>query len=217
MDGTTPNDWAGIGTATISDALDALGLRGSVQGLGAVVVGSSMIGRAHTVRYAPAVDSRGSVGDFLDDFPDGAVVAIDNGGRLDCTVWGGIMSEVAHHRGLAGAAIHGVCRDLEVASALAFPLFSRGSFMRTGKDRVQIAAVGEDISLGDARVAAGDLVVGDADGVVVVLRSRESEVLERALTIHAAEERIVERVRSGQRLADARAAEGYHLLQRDRA
>ena len=51
------------------------------------------------------------------------------------TVWGGIMTEVASIRGVAGPVIDGVCRDVSASLARGYPLFSRGRFMRTGKDR----------------------------------------------------------------------------------
>ena len=102
------------------------------------------------------------------DTPEGAVVVLDNGGRVDCTVWGGILSQLAAHRGIAGTVIHGVCRDTAEAEEVAYPLYACGRFMRTGKDRVQVEAVGETVSLADVRVAAGDFIVGDEDGIVVV-------------------------------------------------
>ncbi|MEF2978078.1 RraA family protein [Subtercola sp. YIM 133946] len=209
-------EWLDLETGTVSDALDALGLPGSIQGIRAVVPGSTMVGIAYTVRYTPAGSSAGSVGDFLDDVPAGSVVAIDNGGRLDCTVWGGIMSEVALRRDLAGTAINGVSRDTAVATQLGYPLFTRGSFMRTGKDRVQLESVGEVISFGECQVRQGDLLIGGPDGLVVVPAMRAADVLDRARAIHDAEARIVGRVREGQSLVDARLAEGYHELQRTR-
>nr|WP_221179402.1 RraA family protein [Streptomyces botrytidirepellens] len=97
------------------------------------------MGPAFTVRYAPVDESSdGTVGDFLDDVPPGSVIVIDNDGRTDVTVWGGIMSEVAAHRGIAGTVINGVCLDVSASLARNYPLFSRGRFMRTGKDRVRL-------------------------------------------------------------------------------
>jgi regulator of RNase E activity RraA len=86
--------------------------------------------------------------------------------------------------------------------------------MRTGKDRVEVAGVNEIVTLGGVQVRPGDLVVGDDDGVVVVAGGSAGAVLEAARAIAAAEARIVEAIRDGQRLAEARAQHGYHQLQR---
>ena len=77
----------------------------------------------------------------LDDVAPGAVVVIDNGGRLDATVWGDILTWFASARGIAGTVIDGVSRDYDRAAELSYPIFSRGTYMRTGKDRVQVAAI----------------------------------------------------------------------------
>ncbi|HEY1004056.1 MAG TPA: RraA family protein, partial [Streptosporangiaceae bacterium] len=134
----------GLPTAAISDALDRAGIEGAVHGLVPLSDDFRAAGPAFTVRYAPLDGTAGgTVGDFLDDVPPGAVIVIDNDGRTDVTVWGGIMTEVAAVRGIAGTAINGVCRDVPACLAQNYPLFSRGRFTRTGKDRVRMAATGE--------------------------------------------------------------------------
>ena len=204
-----------LSTAEVSDALDALRLPGSVTGIGHVAGRARVFGPAYTVRYGPVdVAQPGTVGDYLDDTPAGAVVVLDNGGRTDCTVWGGILSQLAAHRGIAGSVIHGVCRDTAEAEQVAYPLYACGRFMRTGKDRVQVEAVNETVSLADVRVAPGDFIVGDEDGIVVVPKARVVEVFERALVLRAAEQRIVAATLAGASLTEARRQAAYHTLQR---
>lgn len=200
-------------TAAVSDALDRLGLPGSAWGIAPLSDGARVAGRAFTVRYVPVGAGGGTVGDFLDDVPPGAVVVIANGGRTDCTVWGDIMTTVALARGVAGTVVDGVCRDVSFALDRGYPLFTRGRFMRTGKDRVTVAEVGGAVTLCDVQVAPGDVVLGNADGVVVVPRAREVEVLETARGIEAAEQAILSDVRGGLSLQRARARRGYHALQ----
>ncbi|ARP85352.1 RraA family protein [Bordetella genomosp. 9] len=209
-----PSGYAELSTAEVSDALDRLGLPGSALGIASVSAAQRLLGRAYTVRYAPADVQPGTVGDYIDDVPAGAVVVLDNGGRTDCTVWGGILTEVASRRGIAGTVINGVCRDADAAAQFSYPLFSRGRFMRTGKDRVQVDEVNGDVSLGDVRVRPGDILLGDGDGVVVVPQAREDEVLALALRTRDAEQAIVDSVRAGMSLTQARQAHGYHTLQR---
>ena len=93
-------------------------------------------------------------------------------------------------------------------------MFSRSYSMRTGKDRVQLEATQVVVTVGDARVAPGDIMRGDSDGVVVIPRDREDEVLDTAEEIDAAEARIRAAIASGLRLDEARRQQHYHLLQR---
>ena len=208
--------WRALSAATASDALDRLGLTGQAFGIAPLDRRFRLCGRAYTVKYLPAGAVKGTVGDYIDDVPPGAVVVLDNGGRLDATVWGDILTTQAHRRGIAGTVIHGVCRDVARSLELAYPMFSRGAYMRTGKDRVQADAFNVPVSLGEVRVEPGDLLLGDADGVVVVPKTREHEVLAVARQIERAEDAIREAISRGVRLDEARRQSGYFELQRRR-
>jgi 4-hydroxy-4-methyl-2-oxoglutarate aldolase len=203
-----------VGTAAISDALDRLGLPGSALGISPLAFGQRMAGPAMTVRYVPAGVGRGTVGDFLDECQPGQVLVLDNGARVDCTVWGDILTTVAHEKRIAGTAINGLCRDVDRAMTLGYPIYSRGRFMRTGKDRVEVADVQVPVVLGDAQVRPGDIVVGDDDGVVVVPAQHAEQVAQIAAEISELEARIVEAALSGMPLREARTRYGYHQLQR---
>lgn len=204
-----------LSTAEISDALDALRLPGSALGIKHIAGAKKVMGPAYTVRLIPiSMDAPGTVGDYIDDVPPGAVIVLDNGGRLDCTVWGGILSRVAKRRNIEGTVVYGVCRDTAEAEEVGFPLYASAAFMRTGKDRVQVEAINGPISLGDVRVMPGDLVCGDADGIVVVPATRRDEVLAKALHTREREERILNAALAGTPLRDARKEYGYHTLQR---
>jgi len=204
----------GIETASISDALDRLHLPGSALGIAPLTFGQRMIGRAFTVRYVPAGATKGTVGDYIDDVPPGQVVVLDNAGRLYCTVWGDILTAVASKRGIAGTAIFGVCRDVAKALELRYPIYSSGRFMRTGKDRAEVADVNVAVSLGDVQVRPGDLVIGDDDGIVIVPAGHEERVLELARGIVASEDAILGEALGGAPLGEARTRHGYHTLQR---
>jgi regulator of RNase E activity RraA len=200
-------------TAAISDALDRLGLPGPLYGIGPLREGQTACGPAYTAAYEPVDSSGGTVGDFLDDVPAGAVIVIDNAGRTDCTVWGGIMTQVAHASGAAGTIVHGACRDTATSAMLGYPLWSVSRFMRTGKDRVRLAAVQQPVIIDGVTITPGDLVRADDDGVVVVPAARAKEIARLARGIETAEARILTAVQEGACLADARAAHGYHALQ----
>ncbi|MCA8272648.1 RraA family protein [Burkholderia sp. AU30280] len=207
--------FAGLDTPGVSDAMDKLGLHGQALGVMPLTdYPQVVVGPAFTVKYVPAGVPPGTVGDFIDDVAEGDVVVIDNDGRTDCTVWGDIMTQYAGLRGIAGTVIDGVCRDVNKALHDKYPLFTAGRFMRTGKDRVQVETVNATVGIGTVRVAARDIVVADANGVVIVPRGRAREVAEVARQIEATESRIREQLALGKTLREARAALGYHTLQR---
>ncbi len=204
---------ARLDTTALSDAMDRLGIAGQCLGIKPLDPRFRLTGRAFTILYGPAGSPPGTVGDYIDDVQPGGVVVLDNGGREDATVWGDILTMVAHTRGVAGTVIDGACRDVALALELGYPMFSRSYSMRTGKDRVQVEAMGGAVNIGDARVHAGDLLRGDSDGVVAIPRAHEDTILAAAEEIDAVEQRIREAVRSGLTLREARTQHGYHKLQ----
>ncbi|WP_207844270.1 RraA family protein [Williamsia soli] len=212
-DGDVLERLGGLGTATISDALDRLGIAGQALGIAPLESSFRLIGRAWTLRYGPVGEDRGSVGDYIDDLGPGDVVVLDNQGRVDATVWGDLLTTTASRRGVAGTVIDGVSRDSDRSTALNYPLFTRGNWMRTGKDRVRVEATQVPVSIGGVRVEPGDLLIGDRDGLVVVPAARADEVLAAAQRIEHAESLIRAAVESGTSLRDARAEVGYHDLQ----
>ena len=205
----------GLDTPGVSDALDKLGLPGQCLGVAPLDNYSKVIvGPAFTVQYVSASVPPGTVGDFIEDVAPGDVVVIDNGGRTDCTVWGDIMTQYAGTRQIAATVIDGVCRDVNKALGDGYPIFSKGRFMRTGKDRVQVQSVNQPVSIGAARVCARDIVVADANGVVIVPRARAAEVAACARQIELIEADIRALIAQGKTLKEARVALGYHSLQR---
>ncbi|MED1796722.1 RraA family protein [Brevibacillus nitrificans] len=202
-----------LSIAAVSDAMDRLGIHGACVGIAPVQYGYQMVGRAYTVQYLPVSLEKGTVGDYIDEVKAGEVVVLDNAGRLDCTVWGDILTSVSHINGIAGTVIHGVCRDVKCSLELKYPIFSRGKFMRTGKDRVDAVAFQVPVSLGDVQVRPGDIVYGSDDGVLVIPQEKEAEILAVAQMIEEKEEGIRAEVLKGTPLKEAREKYGYHQLQ----
>jgi regulator of RNase E activity RraA len=202
-----------LGTSTVSDAMDRLGIIGQPWGIMPLDRSFRVCGRAFTVRTIPVDVVKGSVGDYIDDVSEGEVVVLDNAGMLDRTVWGDILTIMAHRKRVGGTVIHGVCRDVDRSLELNYPIFSRGNWMRTGKDRVQAEGYNVPCSLGEIRVNPGDLILGDGDGIVVVAQQHEETILKAAKEIDQAEERIREAISNGATLIEARTQMGYHQLQ----
>ena len=202
-----------LDTATLSDALDKHGINGQCYKIKPRSTDTRMTGRAWTLLYGPAGIPAGTVGDYIDDVAPGSEIVLDNGGRENATVWGDILTEVAHAKHIAGTVIDGINRDTALSLKLGYPIYARDSWMRTGKDRVQVEATGVPVNIGDVRVCPGDLLRGDADGVVVIPKEHEDKVLATAEQIQSAEDAIRESVRGGMSLRDARVKHKYHSLQ----
>lgn len=205
-----------LDTTSLSDAMDRLGIAGQCLNIKPLDHRFRLAGRAFTILYGPAGKPPGTVGDYIDDVPPGSVVVLDNGGRENATVWGDILTWVAHTRGVAGTVIDGACRDVALSHQLGYPIYSRSYSMRTGKDRVQVEATNGPVNIGDARVHPGDILRGDADGVVVIPRAHEDEILRIAEEVDAVEDKIRSAVKAGKTLAEARREFGYHNLQSKR-
>ncbi|OLO39016.1 diguanylate cyclase [Alkalihalophilus pseudofirmus] len=203
----------GLSTTDLSDAMDKLGIAGQCLGIMPLDRSFQLTGKAFTVHYVPVGPDGGSVGDYIDDVEENSVVVIDNGGRVDATVWGDILTMTAHRQNIVGTVIDGVCRDVDRSIELNYPIYSKGNWMRTGKDRVKVDAVNIPVSIGGVLVQPGDYLRGDGDGVVSIPASKVNQVIEQAQKIHEAEEKIRNSVMNGEKLVDARQKFSYHNLQ----
>lgn len=199
--------------ALLSDALDRLSIAGQCQKIKPCDPSFRLAGRAFTVLYEPTTIETGNVGDFIDDVPPGRVVVIDNRGRDDVGTWGNILTEFAHHKGIAGTVIDGNNRDVALCRELGYPIFSFYTWMRTGKGRIQLKGLEVPVIIGGVVVNPGDIVRGDADGVVVIPKVREAEVLDIAEHIAHEEQQLRDAIRTGMRMDEARKKFRYHDLQ----
>ena len=135
----------------------------------------------------------------LDIARPGDVLVVHVSGVHDHGYWGEIMTTMAKVRGLAGLVIDGCVRDGTLLEEIGFPVFARGLCIRgTGKDHGATGWLNEPVLIGDVTVSAGDLVVGDGDGVVVVPRLRAAEVVEKSLRREREEAVILQRLQAGE-------------------
>lgn len=197
----------------LSDAMDRLGVPCQAAGIMPLDRSFRIAGKAWTLRYGPVGQDPGTVGDYIDDLDEDTVIVLDNAGRVDVTVWGDLLTSTAHIRKIAGTVIDGVCRDVDRILELKYPIFSRGNWMRTGKDRVRVEATQVPVSIGGIRVEPGDWIKGDGDGLVVIPAARVEEVMAAAAQIHDAEDGIRAAIETGTSLRQARKDWGYHSLQ----
>jgi 4-hydroxy-4-methyl-2-oxoglutarate aldolase len=144
----------------------------------------------------------------LDVAKAGDVLVVHTSAAHEYGYWGEIMTTMAKVRGLGGLVIDGCVRDGVLLGEIGFPVFARGLCIRgTGKDYGAIGWLGAPVLIGDVTVAAGDLVVGDGDGVVVVPRARAADVTTKARRREADEAAILKRLEAGE---STMAVYGFH-------
>lgn len=164
-------------------------------------------GPAYTLRAIPTrPDLRAGLADgslpnlhrvALRDIPAGSVWVADTGGRTDCSVLGDILAESLMVRGVAGVVLDGGAADTPRLSELAMPIVCAGSAPVPWLGSLYICALQGPINLRGVAVFPGDIIVGDACGVVVVPAALAADVAREAADKEAQEEFILERIRAG--------------------
>ena len=136
----------------------------------------------------------------------GDVLVIDAGGIYDTGLWGGLMNQMARQKKLGGVILDGGVRDCQELAASPLPVFAR-SVSPQGGFKASPGSVNVPVSCGNVPVLPGDLVVGDADGIVVIPSGKAEEILEKSRAVVNKEREIRERIEKGETL--------YNLLKLD--
>ncbi|NIS62427.1 MAG: 4-hydroxy-4-methyl-2-oxoglutarate aldolase [Proteobacteria bacterium] len=182
-------------TATI---YEAAGKSGDMDpAIRAIVPGIRMAGPAFTVRCFVG-DARAVV-QAIALAQAGDVLVVDGGGTDRATPWGSTSALAAKVRGLAGCVTNGAVRDLEELIEIGLPVFASGVSVR-GNVKLHPGWIGMPVSVGGVVVRPNDIVVGDADGVVVIPGERGEEVYARAREQRAKEKEIERQILAGEPL-----------------
>jgi 4-hydroxy-4-methyl-2-oxoglutarate aldolase len=194
-------------SAMLSDSLDAAGLRSQVleRRLAPLAPGSRAFGRAWTVRFEPSttddpVDPYGAAIDYISGIQAGEIAIIGTGQSNDSAFWGELFSAAAIGAGAVGVVTDGNLRDTEKIVGLGFPAFSLSRRPIDYRARMRVVETGGTVLLCGVEIAAGDLVLADDDGVVVVPRSREDEVIVLARARAASETTVLAELLAGETL-----------------
>jgi 4-hydroxy-4-methyl-2-oxoglutarate aldolase len=186
-------------TATLHEAGGKIGALPSA--LRPIAPGMRVCGAALTV-HSPGGDNLW-LHRALDVARPGDVMVVYASGVHEHGYWGEIMATMAQARGLAGLVIDGGVRDAALLAEMGFPVFARGLCIRgTGKDFGATGWINHPIRLGEVTVDGGDLIVGDADGVVAIPRAQAAEVIEKSVRREADEAAILARLRAGESTLD---------------
>lgn len=196
-----------LASAMLSDALDECGLREQVLDarLAPVVPGARSLGRAATARFVPSEadhpdDPYGAAIDFISGLQPGELVVLATDRSNASAFWGELFSAAAIGAGAVGIITDGNLRDTPKIAGLGFPAFSRSRRPIDYRRRMAITDAREPVTIGGVRIASGDLVLADDDGVVVVPRAREAEVLAAARRRAEGESMVLAELLAGETL-----------------
>lgn len=126
----------------------------------------------------------------------GDVLVVDTGGYAEAGIWGNIMTVAAHERGLEGLVTNGCVRDSEEIIATGFPVFAQGLSIR-GTTKNCLGWINHPMCMGEVIIEPGDVVLGDADGVVVVARDAVAEVIAKSRARDDKEKKFIEEMKAG--------------------
>ncbi len=194
--------------AVISDALDAAGyrhqvLRHTLRPLlpETVVVGRAMPVLCLDVYEIPDEPYQQEIAAVDSLKQDDVLVCSTNGSTRIC-FWGELLSTAASARGARGAIIDGFIRDVRRIMGMRFPIFTTGLSPVDSNGRGEVVAYNVPIECGGVTVNPGDIVFGDADGVVIIPQSVEKTVIEAALEKVQGENQTREALREGATLRE---------------
>lgn len=190
-----------LDSCAVSDALDSLGLPGAVPGLLRQTSARRIAGRVRTVKLAagkpPGGPKQHLCTHAIEAAAPGDVIVVEQSTGVEAAGWGGVLSNAAKIRKIAGVIVEGPARDIDEAAELDFPIFSRRVTCITARGRVYEEASGVAIKVGEVSVAEGDYVIADASGAVFVAAERIDEVVRVAETIAERERLMTVDVRGG--------------------
>jgi 4-hydroxy-4-methyl-2-oxoglutarate aldolase len=186
---------ARLGTATLHEASGRIGALPSL--IKPAAPSFRLAGPAFTV-HSPANDNLWIHRAMAVANP-GDVLVVYAGGHYEAGYWGEIMSTAAAASRLGGLVIDACVRDGGLLEGIGFPVFSRGLCIRgTGKDFGATGWLNQPVMMGDVLVSPGDLIVGDADGVVSIPRQETGGVLDASEAREATEQKILTRLHAGE-------------------
>jgi 4-hydroxy-4-methyl-2-oxoglutarate aldolase len=200
----------GLFTAVLSDCLDAAGHRQQAMQARIRPLDESLVlcGRARTALYMDVYEAPEGENPYeleirlIDDLKADEVPVFACGASGRIAPWGELLSTAARARGAAGVVMDGLTRDVRAIREMKFPVFAGGIGPLDSKGRGKVLAIDVPVEVAGARVCPGDLVFGDADGVVVVPRAVEELVVAAALAKVSGENATREALARGEKLAD---------------
>jgi len=218
MDSRTRECLNKFATTNISDALDALGLKGSTYGIRPIVElkgTPKIVGEAITVKMITTglTKSEHHLGvKAIALAKKGDVIVIDNSGRIDISCWGSILACGAKMKEISGVVIDGACRDVDDYLEIDFPVYARNSVVATARGRIIEEATNVMIQFGGVQVRPGDIVVGDRSGVVIIPKEKLEEVISKTEELYKKENAMIAEIKAGKSILEVDKKYNYEKM-----
>jgi len=198
----------GVATATLTTQLFKLGLRNTfLAGLRALSPDLRMVGEALTLRFVPAREDLATFEHITrPDYPQraaiesarpGQVLVVEGRGVDGAAIGGDIYMNRLKVRGAAGCVVDGCVRDFASVQALGFPVYARGPASPPHPARHLAVAWNVPVGCCEVLVMPGDILVGDADGVVCIPRHLADQVARSGEELDRLEAFVVEKIKAG--------------------
>jgi len=191
-----------LNTAILSDVMDDMGYQYQMLPIEIKpnYPEAKFFGRARTMSLRPILNGnyheiyKGIL--FLENMKPGEVLMIGNA-FFNYAFFGELMSTVAKKKGVDGVVIDGCTRDHMITVKMKYPVFAKNHYARDIKNRGIVNTLDLEIRIGEVSIKPGDYVFGDADGIIVIPRRIENDVINKALQIADLEEKIKQKVTKG--------------------
>jgi len=204
-------------TCNISDSLDKCGYRDQVafQRLVSLRPNDRIIGRARTIRFEEDLNPNpekpyDDMIEFIDSVSAGEIVVIATGRSNKTAFWGELFSAAAKARGALGMITDGNIRDTDKILAVDFPVYSISHRPLDYRGRMKVTEVQSTVTIEGVAIHPGDLLMADIDGVVVIPREIEDEVLSAARTRVMTESTVLSELQAGSTLREV--WDKHHVL-----
>ncbi len=209
---------ARLDTPAVSDALDRLDLPGRVTHLRRLTTERRIAGRVLTVKLGTGTALGGPPRHLctsaVEAAKPGDILVIEQRSGVEAAGWGGILSNGAKVRGIAGVICDGPVRDVDESRDLDFPVFAERPVPTTARGRIVEEAFNEPVTVGDATVTPGDYVLADGSGICFLLADRAEEILEVAEMVAHREALMTKAVLAGQPISQVMGADYEDMLRK---
>ena len=208
-----------LDTPAVSDAIDWLELAGRVTGLPPLTVAKRIAGAVVTVKLgtgkAVGGPKRHLCTAAVEAAQPGDIIVVEQRSGEDAAGWGGILSNGASVRGVAGVICDGPVRDVDESRALDFPVFARSATAATARSRIVEEAFNGPVTIGDVTVHPGDYAIADSSGICFLEKDQAWRILGAAEFIAKREALMTAAVRRGEAISSVMGADYEDMLAKE--
>ena len=205
-----------LDACAVSDAMDALGHSGVVDGLKRRSTNKRIAGRVQTLKLGTSPPEGGSKVHLgarsITAAEKTDIIVAEQRTGIPCACWGGVLANAAQKKGVRGVIAEGPVRDVDEYEEIGFPVFSRAATATTARGRIYEESFNSQIRVGEIDVNPGDFVIADASGVVFIPQNIAADVIGKAERIAEKERLMTSDLHQGKLVTDVMGANYEKML-----